>query len=97
MDVTVDQEKIIETKGSTLNPVTRGFLCPRGIGDPQRVYSSKRVLHPHMRSGSAESAPFSRTTWDDALSAISNRIASVIETHGRESLLLYDYAGNTRM
>ena len=95
MDVTVDRGTIIATRGSTLNPVTRGFLCPRGNGDPQRVYSNKRVLHPHANSGADGSGSFSRVSWDVALSAVSERIQATIDTHGRESLLLYDYPGNT--
>ncbi len=95
MDVTVDRGKIIATRGNARNPVTRGFLCPRGNGDPQRVYSRQRVLYPHLKSGTDASAPFSRTTWDDALSAISDRIQATIATHGKKSVLLYDYPGNT--
>jgi anaerobic selenocysteine-containing dehydrogenase len=34
-------------------------------------------------------------SWDVALSAVSERIQATIDTHGRESLLLYDYPGNT--
>ena len=95
MDVSVDRGKIIATRGSTLNPVTRGFLCPRGIGDPQRVYSNKRVLHPHLKSEPGGPEPFRRVPWDVALSLVADRIKATIDTHGRESLLLYDYAGNT--
>lgn len=95
MDVTVDREKIIATRGSTMNPVTRGFLCPRGNGDPQRVYSKNRVLHPHVKAKAGGSRPFSRVTWDAALALISDRINATTDTHGRESLLLYDYPGNT--
>ncbi|WP_319405924.1 molybdopterin-dependent oxidoreductase [uncultured Desulfosarcina sp.] len=95
MDVTVDRGKIIAIRGSTENPVTGGFLCPRGNGDPQRVYSKNRVLHPHVKAESGESGTFSRVSWDAALSTVSGRIQATLDTHGRESLLLYDYPGNT--
>jgi anaerobic selenocysteine-containing dehydrogenase len=95
MDVTVDREKIVAVRGSTENPVTRGFLCPRGNSDPQRVYSDKRVLYPYVKSKAGGSEPFARVSWDVALSRVANRIQATIDTHGRESLLLYDYAGNT--
>ncbi len=95
MDVSVNRGKIIAVRGSTLNPVTRGFLCPRGNGDPQRVYSKKRVLHPHLKLDADGSGPFRRVPWDAALSLVADRIQATTDTHGRESLLLYDYAGNT--
>ncbi len=95
MDVTVDRGKIIATRGSTLNPVTRGFLCPRGNADPRRVYSKNRVLHPHAKSEAGGAEPFARVSWDVALSAVSDRVQATIDAHGKESLLLYDYPGNT--
>ncbi len=95
MDVSVDRGKLIAVRGSTLNPVTRGFLCPRGNGDPQRVYSKKRVLHPHLKLDADGSKPFRRVSWDAALSLVADRIQSTTDTQGRESVLLYDYAGNT--
>lgn len=95
MDVTVDRGKIIKTRGCPLNPVTRGFLCPRGNGDPRRVVSRNRVLHPHVKSAPDAPEPYSRISWDIALSAVADRIKTTIDAHGRESLLLYDYPGNT--
>jgi anaerobic selenocysteine-containing dehydrogenase len=95
MEVSVDRGKIVAARGSTENPVTRGFLCPRGNGDPQRVYSDKRVRHPHVKSKAGRPASFARVSWDAALSRVADRIQATIDTHGRESILLYDYAGNT--
>ncbi len=95
MNVTVDRGKIVRTRGCPLNPVTRGFLCPRGNGDVQRVYSRNRVLHPHVKSASDAPEPFSRVSWDTALSAVADRINATIAARGGESLLLYDYPGNT--
>jgi anaerobic selenocysteine-containing dehydrogenase len=95
MDVTVDRGKIVRTRGCPLNPVTRGFLCPRGNGDPRRVASRDRVLHPHVKSAPDAPQPFSRVSWDAALSAVTDRVKATIDAHGRESLLLYDYPGNT--
>ena len=90
MDVIVDRGTIIKTRGSTDSPITRGFLCPRGKADARRVYSPKRVRYPHLKSGSDESTPFSRVSWDVALDRVADRIQSTIATAGRESVLLYD-------
>jgi anaerobic selenocysteine-containing dehydrogenase len=86
--------KIIKTKGSTLNPVTRGFICPRGIGDPKRVYSKQRVLYPHIKSDRQDAEQFARVTWDDALTHVSKNLKKAIETFGNDAVLLYDYPGN---
>ncbi len=36
LDVTVENGKILSVRGSRENPVTRGFVCPRGRGDPKK-------------------------------------------------------------
>jgi anaerobic selenocysteine-containing dehydrogenase len=94
IDVTVDNGRIISTKGSRLNPVTQGFLCPRGMGDPKRVYSKNRVLYPHIKSDGDHQDRFVRKTWQECISVVAKKLKKTIEVYGRESVLLYDYPGN---
>ena len=94
IDVTVDKGKIISTKGSRLNPITQGFLCPRGMGDPKRVYSKNRVLYPHIKSGGDHEDRFVRETWEESISLVAKKLKKTIEVYGKESVLLYDYPGN---
>ena len=90
VDVVVEDGRIISTRGSKENPITQGFLCPRGVGDPRRVYSEERILFPHVKNGNK----FRRVTWSEAIELVANRLTSVLENYGNESVLLYDYAGN---
>jgi anaerobic selenocysteine-containing dehydrogenase len=94
LDVTVEDGRILSVRGSRENPITRGFVCPRGVGDPKRVYSRKRVLYPHLRKEDRPSESFDRVTWDKALSRLVENLLYTLENHGPESVLLYDYAGN---
>jgi len=91
IDAIVKDGIIISTKGSTENPVTQGFLCPRGMSDPKRVYSKKRVLYPQMRDSDNE---FKRVSWDEALDKVTNKLNHVLQTHGNDAVLCYDYVGN---
>ena len=50
IDARVETGKLVATMGSNENPVTRGVLCPRGIGDPKRVNSKDRVLKPNIKT-----------------------------------------------
>ena len=94
IDVTVKDGKILSTRGSRENPVTQGFLCPRGMGDPKRIYSKKRILHPYMRKSAENAGEFTKVTWGKALSFIADTLQETLERHGPESVLLYDYPGN---
>jgi anaerobic selenocysteine-containing dehydrogenase len=90
VDAIVEDGKITSTKGSNENPVTQGFLCPRGTGDPKRVYSTERVLYPYVKDGNE----FRRVAWSEAVDLVAGKITSVIENFGSESVLHYDYPGN---
>jgi len=80
----------MSTQGSKENPITHGFLCPRGVGDPKRVYSEERILYPHIKDRNE----FRRVSWSVAIELVANRLASVLKNYGNESILLYDYPGN---
>ena len=90
MDAIVQDGKLVSTRGSRENPVTQGFLCPRGVGDPQRVYSTERVLYPHVKVGN----DFRRVSWMEALDIVASQLTSVLTSSGGGSILHYDYAGN---
>jgi len=90
VDVIVENDRIASTRGSKDSPITQGFLCPRGVGDPRRVYSKQRVLYPHVSSGTK----FRRVSWSEAIDLVANRLNSALEKYGNKSVLLYDYPGN---
>lgn len=94
IDVTIEKGQILKTRGCTNNPVTQGFICPRGNGDSKRVYSQKRVLYPFVKPDEQASKEFIQVSWNDALSKVSEMISKTIVNHGNEALLLYDYPGN---
>ncbi len=93
LDVTVDNDTIIKIEASTDNPFTNGITCPRASGDPLRVTSMERVLYPYIKKSGASG--FNKVEWNQALDLMVETLKETIEKHGRESVLLLDYAGNT--
>jgi anaerobic selenocysteine-containing dehydrogenase len=94
LDVTVENDTITKVIASTENPFTNGITCPRAAVDPKRTYSDKRVLHPYIRKPSPETG-YNKVEWDQAVQIVVDRLGATIEKHGRESVLLLDYTGNT--
>jgi anaerobic selenocysteine-containing dehydrogenase len=94
LDVEVQVNTVTKVRASSENPVTAGITCPRAHGDPQRVYSMKRVLNPYIRPSKA-SPGFKLSTWDEALDLTASKLKETIDTHGPGSVLLLDYSGNT--
>jgi anaerobic selenocysteine-containing dehydrogenase len=94
VNVYVEGDKIISTKGSTVNPVTQGFICPRGVGDPKRVYSKDRVLYPYIRSNEDSVCGLKRASWGKTLQLVAEKLQDVMDEYGKDAVLLYDYPGN---
>jgi len=87
-------KKVVCVKGDTENPVTKGFLCSRGLKDPQRTYSPQRVLYPYLRDGKKPNGRFKRVSWEKALNTITVRLKKVLREYGSDAVLHLEYAGN---
>ena len=102
--ITVDETgKATRIQGDPSHPVTRGFLCAKVAKYLDRVYSPARLLQPMRRRpgvGKGKMAPgreaevFEPIGWDAALNLIAERLSSIAQKHGPESILPYSYAGN---
>jgi anaerobic selenocysteine-containing dehydrogenase len=85
-----ESEQILSIRGDRRNPVTRGFTCPRGAKDRERLYEN-RVAAPFLREGDH----FEQADWEKGLSTVSERLGETLENHGAEAILYLAYAGNT--
>jgi anaerobic selenocysteine-containing dehydrogenase len=94
LDVTVQNGRVTSLDGSSLNPVTGGYICAKVRRFPERVYGADRLLHPMVRTGAKGLASFRRASWDDALALVATRLAEAKETWGGESILPYSYGGS---
>jgi anaerobic selenocysteine-containing dehydrogenase len=97
MNVEVIKGRIISVTGGKENPVTNGFVCPRGTGDVVRVYSERRVQYPRLRTGSKPSNSFKRVQWNEAFDEICSRLKETLDKYGSEKVLLLDYSGNSAL
>src|ERR671918_2824199 len=74
LDVTVQDGRITAIDGSSLNPVTAGYICAKVRRFPERVYGPDRLLYPALRKGPKGLASFARTTWEEAIALIADRL-----------------------
>lgn len=80
-------------RGNPKHPVTRGFLCGKVARYLEREYSPARLLHPLRRTGAKGEGRFSPISWEEALAEIADKLTSISEQSGPESILPYSYAG----
>ena len=94
LEVAVQDGRITSIDGSSLNPVTDGYICAKVRRYPERVYGPDRLLYPAIRKGPKGLASFERVSWDDALSLIAERLLETRRQWGGESILPYSYGGS---
>ena len=79
----------VAVRGHPEHPVTRGFTCPRGAKDHERLYKN-RVEAPSLKDGDR----FKQVDWEQALEVLARKLGDVLEKHGPEAVLYLAYAGN---
>jgi len=94
LDVRLQEGRITSIDGSSLNPVTDGYICAKVRKFPERVYGPDRLLYPAVRRGPKGFAAFQRTSWDEALALVADRLSETREQWGGESILPYSYGGS---
>ncbi len=90
MEVEVEDNRILSLRGDKDHPLTRGFLCPKGMASHEMVTDPLRLRHPYERIGDT----WNRITWPEAYEKISQRLRDLISRYGRNSVALYYGGGN---
>ena len=94
LTVAVEDETILEVRGSRANPYTAGVICAKVARDfPAFTNGDDRILTPLRRIGAKGEGRFQPISWDEALDVIHARVTAVIAAHGPEAVLPLNYAG----
>jgi anaerobic selenocysteine-containing dehydrogenase len=94
LSVAVEDDRVVEVRGSRANPYTDGVICAKVARDfPALANGEGRLLTPLRRTGPKGGGRFERVSWDDALDIIHARFTRVIADHGPQAILPLNYAG----
>ena len=94
MIFTVEDGVLTHVRGNPAHPLTRGSLCGKLQDFDRHHYNPDRVLYPMKRVGSKGEGRFERISWEEALDTIHARFSSIVDEHGAEAILPYNYLGN---
>lgn len=81
-------------QGNPRHPITQGFLCWKVQNALKFVYSSQRVLYPLKRVGRKGTDSFQQISWQEAYREIARRMRDIMDTHGPQAILPFDYFGH---
>ena len=92
--ITVENGRATKIQGDKEHPFTQGFLCTKVNRYLERSYHPDRVLTPLRRVGPKGSGEFVEASWDEALTAIAEKLNAIRHSaHGPQAILPYSYAG----
>ncbi len=90
----VDNGRVVKLEGHAGHEFTKGYLCAKTYRFPRRLYSPERELYPLKRADGAPDSPWVRTTWDEALDLIAERIRTYKSETGPLSMMHYQRTGS---
>ncbi len=70
-------------------------ICPKGLSQPARVYSSERLQYPMRRVGERGEGKFERISWDEAIKEVTDKWKAYTEEFGPKSIAFFLGSGNT--
>ena len=99
IQLTVDRtaNRVTDLRGDALDPLSRGYICPKAIGMKGISEDPDRLRAPMRRVGGS----FEEISWDEALDLVAERLLAIREEHGANSIATYlgnpsahDFAAN---
>jgi thiosulfate reductase / polysulfide reductase chain A len=83
--------RVTKLVGNPDHPLSRGKLCPRGVGGTGLLYDPDRLKQPLVRVSRRGEDAFVPVSWDDALDRVAEGLDRVRTEHGPEALALFSH------
>jgi anaerobic selenocysteine-containing dehydrogenase len=94
LSVQVVDGVVARVRGSRANPLTGGKICKKvALGLPGLVHGETRLKQPLLRRGEKGAGVFEPATWDVALDTIQTKYTEIIERHGPQAIVPFNYGG----
>ncbi|MCP3177229.1 molybdopterin-dependent oxidoreductase [Desulfuromonas sp. KJ2020] len=82
----IENNKVVKVTGDPDHPISRGAICERGRLMVEHLYHPQRLNYPLKRVGKKGEGHWQRISWDQALDEVAEKLASLKEKHGAETL-----------
>ena len=82
---TIDNGKVASIKGNPDDPLSRGYICPKGVSLADIYTDPDRLRRPVRRDGDQ----WVEIGWDEAFDLVADGLASAINQHGRNAVGVY--------
>ena len=83
----VENNKIVSVKGDPDHPLTKGYMCPKGIVVEEIRSSPERLTHPLKRVGDRGEGEWAQIPWDEAIDEIAEKLTAISKECGPEAVV----------
>jgi anaerobic selenocysteine-containing dehydrogenase len=85
LELTLTDGRVTSIRGNPADPLSRGYICPKGVALADVYDDPDRLRRPLVRRGD----DWVETGWDEALDLVADRLAEAITRHGPNSVGVY--------
>jgi anaerobic selenocysteine-containing dehydrogenase len=89
IELTIEKGEVTSIRGNEADPLSRGYICPKGVSMADIYTDPDRLRRPVKRVGQGADADWVEIDWDEALDLAADKLAETIEQHGRNSVGVY--------
>lgn len=82
LEITTEGDQVVRIRGDQNDPVSKGFICPKGSTLKQLHADPDRLTSPMIRNG----VGWREASWDEAFELVRERIGTIADEHGRQAL-----------
>ncbi|MCB2192660.1 MAG: molybdopterin-dependent oxidoreductase [Deltaproteobacteria bacterium] len=82
----IEDGKVVKITGDPDHPITHGAICQRGRLMLDHIYHPQRLNYPLKRVGERGQGQWQRVSWEQALDEVAEKLASLREQYGAETL-----------
>jgi anaerobic selenocysteine-containing dehydrogenase len=81
--------RVTAIRGNDQDPLSRGYICPKGVSLADVHADPDRLRTPVRRVGEGADAEWVDIGWDEALDLVADGLARAVNEHGRDAIGVY--------
>ena len=89
IELTLEDGAVTGIRGNEADPLSRGYICPKGVSMADVYADPDRLRRPIRRVGEGADATWEELGWDEALDLVADRLAATITEHGADAVGVY--------
>ncbi len=92
IELTIEDGSVTGIRGNDADPLSRGYICPKGVSMADVYADPDRLRRPLRRVGEGADATWEELDWDEAFDLVADRLTATVTEHGANAVAIY--AGN---